>query len=138
MEFVKLFEEAGFPPGVVNVVTGYGKDVGTPLVLNVTNILAAQAYLRITSIGIDDPIGYVASVIMVIAAVVAESQAEANDAAVYARSTRALNAMLAANWSLTTLWSSSRSWTAGSYRPSFTKPSENHPLSEPVPSTYSR
>ena len=43
----------------------------TPLVLNVTNILAAQAYFRITSIGIDDPIGYVASVIMVIASMAA-------------------------------------------------------------------
>jgi aldehyde dehydrogenase (NAD+) len=32
LEFVKLFEEAGFPPGVVNTVTGYGKDVGAPLV----------------------------------------------------------------------------------------------------------
>ncbi len=32
LEFVKLVEEAGFPAGVVNVVTGYGKDVGTPLV----------------------------------------------------------------------------------------------------------
>ena len=32
LEFVRLFEEAGFPPGVVNVVTGFGKDVGTPLV----------------------------------------------------------------------------------------------------------
>lgn len=32
LEFVKLFEEAGFPPGVVNVVTGYGQDVGGPLV----------------------------------------------------------------------------------------------------------
>jgi aldehyde dehydrogenase (NAD+) len=32
LEFVKLFEEAGFPSGVVNVVTGFGKDVGTPLV----------------------------------------------------------------------------------------------------------
>jgi aldehyde dehydrogenase (NAD+) len=32
LEFVKLFEEAGFPPGVVNVVTGYGKEVGMPLV----------------------------------------------------------------------------------------------------------
>ena len=32
LEFVKLFEEAGFPPGVVNVVTGFGKDVGMPLV----------------------------------------------------------------------------------------------------------
>ena len=32
LEFVQLFEEAGFPPGVVNVLTGFGKDVGTPLV----------------------------------------------------------------------------------------------------------
>ena len=32
LEFVKLFEEAGFPPGVVNVVTGFGSDVGAPLV----------------------------------------------------------------------------------------------------------
>lgn len=32
LEFVKLFEEAGFPPGVVNVVTGFGQEVGTPLV----------------------------------------------------------------------------------------------------------
>ncbi len=32
LEFVKLFEEAGFPPGVVNVITGFGKEVGTPLV----------------------------------------------------------------------------------------------------------
>ena len=32
LEFVKLFEEAGFPPGVVNVVTGFGRDVGTALV----------------------------------------------------------------------------------------------------------
>jgi acyl-CoA reductase-like NAD-dependent aldehyde dehydrogenase len=32
LEMVKLFGEAGFPPGVVNVVTGFGKDVGEPLV----------------------------------------------------------------------------------------------------------
>ena len=32
LEFMKLIEEAGFPPGVVNVVTGFGKDVGMPLV----------------------------------------------------------------------------------------------------------
>lgn len=31
LEFVKLVEEAGFPKGVVNVVTGFGKDVGSPL-----------------------------------------------------------------------------------------------------------
>jgi aldehyde dehydrogenase (NAD+) len=32
LEFVKLMAEAGFPPGVVNVVTGFGQDVGEPLV----------------------------------------------------------------------------------------------------------
>jgi len=32
LEFMKLVEEAGFPPGVVNVVTGFGADVGAPLV----------------------------------------------------------------------------------------------------------
>ena len=40
-------------------------DLGTPLVLNVTNMLAPQAYLRITSVGLEDPIGYVISVFMV-------------------------------------------------------------------------
>ncbi len=32
LEFVELFERAGIPAGVVNVVTGYGKTVGAPLV----------------------------------------------------------------------------------------------------------
>jgi (Z)-2-((N-methylformamido)methylene)-5-hydroxybutyrolactone dehydrogenase len=32
LEFMKLVEQAGFPPGVVNVVTGFGPEVGTPLV----------------------------------------------------------------------------------------------------------
>ncbi|MGH9145638.1 MAG: aldehyde dehydrogenase [Vicinamibacterales bacterium] len=32
LEFMKLVEEAGFPPGVVNVVTGLGPEVGMPLV----------------------------------------------------------------------------------------------------------
>lgn len=32
LELAALFEEAGFPPGVFNVVTGFGKDVGSPLV----------------------------------------------------------------------------------------------------------
>ena len=32
LEFMKLVEEAGFPPGVVNVVTGFGADVGAPLI----------------------------------------------------------------------------------------------------------
>lgn len=32
LEFVKLFAEVGFPPGVVNVVTGFGNEVGSELV----------------------------------------------------------------------------------------------------------
>jgi aldehyde dehydrogenase (NAD+) len=32
LEFMKLVEQAGFPAGVVNVVTGFGAEVGTPLV----------------------------------------------------------------------------------------------------------
>jgi aldehyde dehydrogenase (NAD+) len=32
LEFARLSQEAGFPPGVINVVTGYGTEVGEPLV----------------------------------------------------------------------------------------------------------
>lgn len=32
LEFAKLFEEAGFPPGVFNVITGYGTPTGSALV----------------------------------------------------------------------------------------------------------
>ena len=32
LEFAELIAEAGFPPGVVNVVTGFGPDAGAPLV----------------------------------------------------------------------------------------------------------
>ncbi len=31
-EFGALFDKAGFPPGVVNIVTGYGKEAGEPLI----------------------------------------------------------------------------------------------------------
>lgn len=31
LEFARLFEEAGFPPGVFNVVTGFGPECGAPL-----------------------------------------------------------------------------------------------------------
>ena len=64
LEFVKLVEEAGFPPGVVNVVTGFGKDVGSPLVTHplvrkvaftgseatgrVINEAAAKTFKRVT------------------------------------------------------------------------------------------
>jgi (Z)-2-((N-methylformamido)methylene)-5-hydroxybutyrolactone dehydrogenase len=32
LEFGALFEKAGFPPGVVNIVTGFGNEVGEPLI----------------------------------------------------------------------------------------------------------
>ena len=32
LEFMKIVEKVGFPPGVINVVTGFGADVGGPLV----------------------------------------------------------------------------------------------------------
>ncbi len=41
-------------------------DLGTPLVLGQTNLLAPQAYLRITQVGLEDPLGYVISVIMIV------------------------------------------------------------------------
>ena len=55
----------GFVAGAALVFIKVFDDLGTPLVLHQTNMLAPQAFLRITSIGIEDPIGYVASVIMV-------------------------------------------------------------------------
>jgi len=41
-------------------------DLGTPLMLNYKNLLAPQAYLRITTIGMDDVDGYVVCVALVI------------------------------------------------------------------------
>jgi aldehyde dehydrogenase (NAD+) len=32
LAFGQLFEQAGFPPGVVNIVTGFGNEVGEPLI----------------------------------------------------------------------------------------------------------
>jgi iron(III) transport system permease protein len=45
-------------------------DLGTPLMLNYTKLLAPQAYLRITTIGIDDVDGYVVCVILVVLSLV--------------------------------------------------------------------
>jgi iron(III) transport system permease protein len=46
-------------------------DLGTPLMLNYKNLLAPQAYLRITTIGMDDVDGYVVCVVLVILSLVA-------------------------------------------------------------------
>ncbi len=55
----------GYLAGAALVFVKVFDDLGTPLVMGVTNMLAPQAYLRITSVGIDDPLGYVISVIMI-------------------------------------------------------------------------
>ncbi len=55
----------GFAAGASLVFVKVFDDLGTPLVLNVTNMLAPQAYLRITSVGLEDPVGYVIALIMV-------------------------------------------------------------------------
>jgi iron(III) transport system permease protein len=55
----------GFVAGVSLVFVKVFDDLGTPLVLGTTNMLAPQAYLRITQVGLDDPLGYVISVIMI-------------------------------------------------------------------------
>ena len=46
-------------------------DLGTPLMLNYKNLLAPQAYLRITTIGMDDVDGYVVCVMLVILSLMA-------------------------------------------------------------------
>jgi len=71
-----LFSKIVFPLALPGYVAGAGlvfvkvfDDLATPLLLNVNNMLAPQAYLKITSVGITDPMGYVISVIMIICSV---------------------------------------------------------------------
>lgn len=61
----------GYLAGAALVFVKVFDDLGTPLVMGVTNMLAPQAYLRITSIGIEDPLGYVISVIMIALSILA-------------------------------------------------------------------
>ena len=70
---MRLFRRIVFPLAMPGYVAGASlvflkvfDDLGTPLLLNVNNMLAPQAYLRISSIGIDDPMGYVIAVILVV------------------------------------------------------------------------
>jgi len=74
----RLFRKIVFPLALPGYVAGASlvfikvfDDLGTPLVLNVTNMLAPQAYLRVTSIGLEDPIGYVICVLLVLFSVAA-------------------------------------------------------------------
>ena len=68
----RLFRKITFPlmmpgyiAGALLVFIKTVDDLGTPLMLNYTNMLAPQAYLRITNIGYADKAGYVIAVIMV-------------------------------------------------------------------------
>ncbi|MGY6704569.1 ABC transporter permease [Roseinatronobacter sp.] len=55
----------GYLAGAALVFIKVFDDLGTPLLLNVNTMLAPQAYLRITGVGINDPMGYVISFILV-------------------------------------------------------------------------
>ncbi|MEO6363730.1 MAG: iron ABC transporter permease [Caldimonas sp.] len=68
----RLFRRVVFPLALPGFVAGASlvfikvfDDLGTPLVLGQTNLLAPQAYLRITQVGLEDPLGYVISVLMI-------------------------------------------------------------------------
>lgn len=61
----------GYLAGASLVFVKVFDDLATPLLLNVTNMLAPQAYLRVTSVGLGDPMGYVISVILVVVSVIA-------------------------------------------------------------------
>ena len=70
---LRLFRRIVFPLAMPGYIAGAAlvfikvfDDLGTPLLLNVNNMLAPQAFLRISSIGISDPMGYVISVILVV------------------------------------------------------------------------
>ena len=59
----------GYVAGASLVFLKVFDDLGTPLLLDVNTMLAPQAYLRISSIGINDPMGYVIGVILVLTSV---------------------------------------------------------------------
>ncbi len=72
----RLFRRIVFPLALPGYVAGASlvfvkvfDDLATPLLLNVKDMLAPQAYLRVTSIGIADPMGYVISVVLIVASV---------------------------------------------------------------------
>jgi iron(III) transport system permease protein len=74
----RLFRRIVFPLALPGYIAGASlvfvkvfDDLATPLLLNVKDMLAPQAYLRVTSIGIADPMGYVISVVLVVASVAA-------------------------------------------------------------------
>lgn len=69
---LRLFRRIALPLAMPGYIAGASlvfvkvfDDLATPLLLNVKEMLAPQAYLRITSIGLADPMGYVISVVLI-------------------------------------------------------------------------
>jgi iron(III) transport system permease protein len=74
----RLFRRIVFPLALPGYVAGASlvfvkvfDDLATPLLLNVKDMLAPQAYLRVTSIGLADPMGYVISILMIVFSILA-------------------------------------------------------------------
>jgi iron(III) transport system permease protein len=74
----RLFRRIVFPLAIPGYIAGASlvfvkvfDDLATPLLLNVKDMLAPQAYLRITSIGLADPMGYVIAVVLIVVSVLA-------------------------------------------------------------------
>jgi iron(III) transport system permease protein len=74
----RLFRRIVFPLAMPGYIAGASlvfvkvfDDLATPLLLNVKDMLAPQAYLRVTSIGITDPMGYVISVVLIAGSILA-------------------------------------------------------------------
>lgn len=74
----RLFRRVVFPLALPGYLAGASlvfvkvfDDLATPLLLNVKDMLAPQAYLRVTAIGITDPMGYVISVVLIIVSILA-------------------------------------------------------------------
>lgn len=61
----------GYIAGASLVFVKVFDDLATPLLLNVKDMLAPQAYLRVTSIGLADPMGYVISVVLIVGSILA-------------------------------------------------------------------
>jgi iron(III) transport system permease protein len=74
----RLFRRIVFPLAMPGYLAGASlvfvkvfDDLATPLLLNVKDMLAPQAYLRVTSIGLADPMGYVISVVLIVGSMLA-------------------------------------------------------------------
>ena len=75
---MRLFRRIVFPLAMPGYLAGASlvfvkvfDDLATPLLLNVKDMLAPQAYLRVTSVGLTDPMGYVISVILIVVSIFA-------------------------------------------------------------------